>query len=68
MRKAGGIIGLIAGIFAVFAAMFTLSVGGMATAFKADDASTVVYLGWGGLVFSFLVIVVGATAIGVVCA
>jgi len=29
MQKAGGIIALVAGIFGVFAAIFTLAVGGM---------------------------------------
>jgi hypothetical protein len=64
MRKAGGVIGLIAGIFGVLAALVTLSVGGVGAAFKADSASTVVYLGWGGLAFSFLTIVLGAVALG----
>lgn len=64
MRKAGGIIGLIAGIFGVFAALVTLSVGGLGSAFNANDASTVVNLGWGGVGFSFLAIVLGAVAIG----
>jgi uncharacterized protein YecT (DUF1311 family) len=60
MYKAGGIIAIIAGIFGIFAAGFTLLFGGVASAFKADGGSTVVALGWGGVVFSFLVIVFGA--------
>jgi hypothetical protein len=60
MRKAGGIIALIAGIFGVFAAMVTLGVGGIATAAYARDAHTVVLLGWGGGAFSFVTIVLGA--------
>lgn len=64
MQKAGGIIALISGIFGTIAALFTLLVGGVGSAFKADQASTVVYLGWGGLAFSFLVIVLGAIAMG----
>jgi hypothetical protein len=63
MQKAGGIISLIAGIFGVLAAIVTLSVGGIAGAFKADGASTVVGLGWGGILFSFLCIIFGAIAI-----
>jgi hypothetical protein len=63
MRKAGGIIGLIAGVFGVFAAFVTLAVGGMGSAFHADQASTVIYLGWGGLLFAFLTIVLGAVTI-----
>lgn len=60
MQKAGGIVTLIAGIFAVFAAGFTLLFGGVSAAFDADEAETIVYLGWGGIVFSFLTIVFGA--------
>jgi hypothetical protein len=47
MRKAGGIIGLIAGIFGIFAAGITLMVGGIGSAVKADSAQMVVGLGWG---------------------
>lgn len=64
MRKAGGIIALIAGIFAVFAAGFTLLVGGVAGAVEAENASMVIGLGWGGVLFSFLTIVLGAVAMG----
>ncbi|MCY4641425.1 MAG: hypothetical protein OXC41_01795 [Gammaproteobacteria bacterium] len=64
MRKAGGIIALIAGVFAVFAAGFTLFVGGIGSAFNAEDAGTIVGLGWGGVAFSFLAIVLGAVALG----
>jgi hypothetical protein len=63
MKIAGGIIALIAGIFGVFAAGATLLVGGMGGAFKAHGASTVVGLGWGGVIFSFIVIILGAIAI-----
>jgi len=64
MRKAGGIIALIAGIFGIFAAIATLFVGGMGAAFEAEGADTVVGLGWGGVVFSFLVIILGAVCMG----
>jgi hypothetical protein len=64
MQKTGGIIGLIAGIFGVPAAAITLLMGGMASAFQADGASTVVGLGWGGILFSFLCIIFGAVAMG----
>lgn len=63
MQKAGGIVGIIAGVFGVPAAIVTLSVGGLAGAFKADNASTVIGLGFGGILFSFLCIVFGAIAI-----
>jgi hypothetical protein len=62
MRKAGGTIALIAGVFGVIAAIFTLIVGGLGSAFEAENASQVVWLGWGGVAFSFLTIVLGAVA------
>lgn len=62
MGKAGGIIGILAGIFGVIAAVVTLFVGGVGSAFQAESAKTVVGLGWGGVVFSFLAIVFGAIA------
>lgn len=64
MKKAGGIIALIAGIFAVVAALFTLLIGGAGAAFEAKDAQTVIMLGWGGVAFSFLTIVLGAICMG----
>lgn len=63
MSKAGGIIGIIAGIFGFIAAIVTLFVGGLGSAFEAEGANTVVGLGWGGVGFSFLAIVFGAVAI-----
>lgn len=62
MGKAGGIIGILAGVFGVIAAGITLFVGGIGSAFEADGAKTVVGLGWGGVLFSFLAIVFGAVA------
>ena len=64
MRKAGGIIALVAGILSVFAAIFTLFVGGIGGALEAEGAETVIGLGWGGVFFSFMVIVLGAVIIG----
>src|ERR1019366_6459372 len=63
VSKAGGIIGIIAGIFGFIAAVITLFVGGMGSAFNAAGATTVVGLGWGGILFSFLAIVFSAIAI-----
>jgi len=63
MKKAGGIIAIIAGVFAVFAAGLTLLVGGAAAGFEADDADVVIMLGWGGVLFSFLTIILGAVAL-----
>ena len=63
MGKAGGIIGIIAGIFGFIAAIVTLLVGGLVSAFNANGAHDVVSFGWGGVVFSFLAIVFGAVAV-----
>ena len=62
MRKAGGIIALIAGIFGTVAALITLMVGGLGKAFQANQAETVVWLGFGGLTFAFLTIILAAIA------
>lgn len=64
MKKAGGIISLIAGIFGVIAAIATLFVGGVGATFGGEGAETVISLGWGGVLFSFLAIIFGAVAIG----
>ena len=65
MKKAGGIIAIIAGVFATIAAGFTLFVGGLGSAFEAEGAETVIMLGWGGVLFSFLTIVLGAVMLAV---
>lgn len=54
MGKTGGILGLIGGIFAAFAAVFTLAVGGVGAAFEAKQAGAIVDFGWYGLASSFL--------------
>ena len=64
MKKAGGIIALIAGIFSVIAALATLLIGGFASAFNAEGSGTVIGLGWGGVVFSFVTIILAAIALG----
>jgi hypothetical protein len=64
MQRAGGIVALVAGIFGIFAAIVTLLIGGMGTAFNAQGAATVVGLGWGGVAFSFATIILGAVTIG----
>lgn len=64
MKTAGGIIALIAGIFGILAAGGTLMIGGVGGALEADEADTVVMLGFGGVFFSFLTIVLGAMALG----
>lgn len=64
MKKAGGIVALIAGVFGVIAAGVTLFTGGIGAVFDAEGADTVIGLGWGGVAFSFLTIVLGAVAMG----
>lgn len=64
MKTAGGIIALIAGVFGFIAAIATLFAGGLGAALDAEGANTVIGLGWGGVLFSFLTIIFGAIAIG----
>lgn len=63
MNKTGGIVAIIAGVFAVIAALVTLLFGGVASALNAEGGKTVIGLGWGGVMFSFLVIVFGAVSL-----
>jgi hypothetical protein len=64
MKIAAGIISIISGVFGIIAALATLALGGAASAFGGNGASTVVGLGWGGILFSFLVIIFGSICIG----
>jgi len=64
MRRAGGIIGLIAGILGVIAAVATLFLGGLGAAFEAEGSEQIVGFGWGGILFSFLAIIFGAITMG----
>jgi hypothetical protein len=59
MQRAGGIIALIAGIFSIFAAFTTLLVGGLGSAVGAEGGDTVIGLGWGGVLFSMITMVLG---------
>ena len=63
MKKAGGIIGVVAGTLGVIAAFITLFMGGVGAALEAEGASTVVGLGWAGVFCSFLVIGLSAATI-----
>ena len=63
MVKAGGIIALVAGVFGILAAVATLIIGGIGDAVDADRAETAIALGWGGMLTSFIVIVLGAALI-----
>lgn len=64
MRIGGGIIGLIAGIFGFIAAIATLFIGGVTAAFEAPDGGLFIALGWGGVLFSSLIIIFSSVAIG----
>ncbi|MBN8776998.1 hypothetical protein, partial [Thiomonas arsenitoxydans] len=64
MKKAGGILGIIGGVFSVVAALVTLFIGGVGGAFQASGADTVIGLGWGGLAFALLTIIFGAVSLG----
>jgi hypothetical protein len=64
MQKAGGIVALVAGILGTLAALVTLLIGGLGSAFNSSGSGTVVALGWGGVAFSFATIVLGAIAMG----
>lgn len=64
MKKAGGVIAIIAGIFGIFAAGATLLMGGLGAAAGAEGGETVIGLGWGGILFSFLAITFGSVALG----
>ncbi len=62
MQKAGGIIALIAGVFGTLAGVFTLVMGVFGLEKIDDRPSYIVHMGWAGIGFSFLVIVLGAVA------
>ena len=64
MKKAGGILGLIGGIFAVVAALVTLFWGGVGGALGAHGANQVIGLGFLGLLAAFLAIIFGAVVLG----
>lgn len=64
MKRAGGIIALIAGVFGVISAGITLLLGGIGAGLESEGASMVIGLGWGGVLFSFATIVLGAVALG----
>lgn len=61
MRKAGGIIALVAGIFAVLAAALSIMSGDGAL---ASNDPTALYLAYSAVLSSFLVILAGALILG----
>lgn len=74
MRKSGGIVALIAGIFGTIAALITLTAGGLvaglekasatggSTTVGSSHSTQIVGFGLAGLLFAFLTIVLGAVA------
>ena len=63
MIKTGGIIAIIAGLLGLFAGFITLFLGGLGSAFSSSGAGNIVSLGWGGILFSLLVVFYGGIAI-----
>ncbi|MDP1612795.1 MAG: DUF4352 domain-containing protein [Sulfuritalea sp.] len=63
MIKAGGILAIIAGLLGLLAGVVTLFMGGLGAAFSTSGATMVVGMGWGGILFSLLVLVYGAIAL-----
>ena len=62
MRKAGGIITLIAGILGLITSLGTLLIGGIGTTLNANNGDNIVILGWVGILICFSIIVLGAIA------
>ena len=63
MIKTGGILAIIAGLLGLLAGFVTLLLGGLGSAFSASGFGDVVSLGWGGILFSLLVVIYGGIAI-----
>jgi hypothetical protein len=62
MYKAGAIIGIVAGVFGLITAMTTLLFGGLATVFPIENDRAAIVVAWGGVFFSFMVIVLAGAA------
>ena len=66
MKKAGGIVSLIAGIFGIFASIFTIMSGGFVGALETageTQGEAIIGMGFWGILLSFIVIVFGALAL-----
>jgi len=63
MIKTGSIIAIITGLFGLLAGFVTLFLGGLGSAFSASGAGDIVSFGWGGILFSLLVVIYGGIAI-----
>ncbi len=76
MKKAGGIVALIGGVFGTFAALLTLLAGGFVAGLEGasaalegeavDNAASSLIANFGimGLIFAFATIILGAVAMG----
>ena len=63
VRKAGGIVAVVAGIGGILTSAINLKLSGWDTIIALEHATRDDRLTWGGLMFAFWVIVLGATAI-----
>jgi hypothetical protein len=54
MRVAALVLGVIGGVFGIFASIFALGVGGLGSAVGSQGASTVIGLGWSAMFFCLL--------------
>ena len=63
MKIAGGVISIVAGGISIIMAIVTLLFGGIGGALEAQEAGTVVGLGWAGLFLSFVIIAFAAASI-----
>jgi len=62
MKTAGGILAIIGGALGIIAALLTLGIGGIGSAVGQDTGSIGLF-GFGGLVFSTLVIIFGGLSL-----
>lgn len=54
MRVAALVLGVIGGVFGIFASLFALGVGGLGSAMGTEGANTVIGLGWSAMFFCLL--------------
>jgi hypothetical protein len=62
MRMVGGFIAIVGGACGLFAAMFSLVFGGLLAVFHVPSGANIVYFEWGGMIFSVIVMILGAFA------
>jgi hypothetical protein len=54
---------MLGGVCGMFAAMFSLVFGGLLAVFHVPIGTNIVYFEWGGLVFSVIIILLGAMSV-----